>query len=100
MSSERKVYSSSFMRMQHVSTAILYACGGGYLTVFGSGGGYFASTMRDCPAEATLLKKKSQDMNVFPISLSKSTMKQLGALKDADSITVDPHKTGYISYPA
>ena len=56
--------------------------------------------MRDPPAEATLLKKKSQDMNVFPISLSKSTMKQLGALKDADSITVDPHKTGYISYPA
>ena len=39
-------------------------------------------------------------MNVFPLDLCDSTKKQLDALKDADSITVDPHKTGYISYPA
>jgi glutamate/tyrosine decarboxylase-like PLP-dependent enzyme len=35
-----------------------------------------------------------------PAPLSRYTMRQLQALALADSITVDPHKSGYIPYPA
>jgi glutamate/tyrosine decarboxylase-like PLP-dependent enzyme len=34
------------------------------------------------------------------ITLKPSTIKALKALKSCDSITVDPHKSGYIQYPA
>jgi glutamate/tyrosine decarboxylase-like PLP-dependent enzyme len=34
------------------------------------------------------------------IALKPSTVKSLEHLCDCDSITVDPHKSGYIQYPA
>lgn len=34
------------------------------------------------------------------ITLKPATVSALKALKNCDSITVDPHKSGYIQYPA
>ena len=55
-------------------------------------GGYFAST---------LIAPKSGGDTMTPVEkLSPYTTKQLGALHHADTITVDPHKSGYVPYPA
>jgi glutamate/tyrosine decarboxylase-like PLP-dependent enzyme len=40
------------------------------------------------------------DRDVPSVTLRKSTVDQFQALKDIDSITIDPHKAGYIPYPA
>ncbi|KAI1360161.1 pyridoxal-dependent decarboxylase domain protein [Xylaria arbuscula] len=54
-------------------------------------GGYFAS----------LLRERKRDMPYVPaMPLNPHTKMQLQALKHADSITIDPHKSGYINYPA
>jgi glutamate/tyrosine decarboxylase-like PLP-dependent enzyme len=43
----------------------------------------------------------SGDMRIVPsVTLRPHTVDQFKALKDADSITIDPHKSGYIPYPA
>jgi len=34
------------------------------------------------------------------MSLKDHTLKQIQALGEADSVTIDPHKSGYCSYPA
>lgn len=34
------------------------------------------------------------------LALHPHTVKHLDSLKDCDSITVDPHKSGYVLYPA
>ncbi|MDI9637885.1 pyridoxal-dependent decarboxylase [Geitlerinema splendidum] len=52
-------------------------------------GGYFA----------TLLPKR-QDSLVPILNLSQHATTQLTALKEADSVTIDPHKSGYMPYPA
>lgn len=52
-------------------------------------GGYFA----------TLLPKPGRTL-VPVIGLSKHAVKHLAALKEADSVTIDPHKSGYMPYPA
>jgi glutamate/tyrosine decarboxylase-like PLP-dependent enzyme len=57
-------------------------------------GGYFASLLRTDP-------KKAKAMPEIPTyELSDYVRQQIQALPDADSITVDPHKAGYVSYPA
>ena len=38
--------------------------------------------------------------HVFEFSLRQSTVDQFYALKHTDSITLDPHKAGYVPYPA
>ncbi|PYH70873.1 pyridoxal phosphate-dependent decarboxylase family protein, partial [Aspergillus vadensis CBS 113365] len=53
-------------------------------------GGYFAS----------MLSSPQAQHQQAALCLRHSTIKALEALKDADSITVDPHKSGYIPYPA
>ncbi|ETS84850.1 hypothetical protein PFICI_02875 [Pestalotiopsis fici W106-1] len=58
-------------------------------------GGYFASMLRD------RYRGGPGDTPYVPaIPLSLYTKTQLQALKHADSITIDPHKSGYINYPA
>lgn len=36
----------------------------------------------------------------FPVFASKHVVRQLRAIRRADSATIDPHKTGYVPYPA
>ena len=36
----------------------------------------------------------------YTLGLNPHTVRQLSALKDADTITIDPHKSGYAPYPA
>ncbi|KAG8527293.1 uncharacterized protein KY384_008037 [Bacidia gigantensis] len=43
---------------------------------------------------------KGQSSYVPTLALSPYTEEQLRAYKDADSITIDPHKSGYCPYPA
>jgi glutamate/tyrosine decarboxylase-like PLP-dependent enzyme len=43
----------------------------------------------------------SRDFKIVPSETLRSyTVDQFEALKDSDSITIDPHKSGYIPYPA
>ncbi|KAI3231206.1 hypothetical protein DTO012A9_8158 [Penicillium roqueforti] len=67
-------------------------------------GGYFASMIpRFYMAPGRATKRKDGDnavINVPSLTLKPDTVKHMIALKEADSITVDPHKAGYIPYPA
>ncbi|XP_060074009.1 L-tyrosine decarboxylase-like [Ylistrum balloti] len=62
-----------------------------YLLADGAWGGYFATLMRK-PEE------KDHLLPAFPIS--NYVCKQISCLKDVDTVTIDPHKTGYCPYPA
>lgn len=55
----------------------------------GAWGGYFASLLRSSQNDQT---PKGQASYVPTLALSPYTITQLDALKDADSITIDPHK--------
>jgi glutamate/tyrosine decarboxylase-like PLP-dependent enzyme len=67
-------------------------------------GGYFASMIpREFMAPGRPMNEKDGKKAVTKVSsltLKRDTLKHMIALKDADSITVDPHKAGYIPYPA
>jgi len=72
-------------------------------------GGYFAATLRDrIPGEAgeppaPARRFRSSDVVLPPIPrtpMSPEIRRRLAALAQADSVTVDPHKAGYIPYPA
>ena len=78
-----------------------------YVHVDGAWGGYFASTMWNqrhqlVPEKTTrTLITEANENNDFPsCRLSRHFEKQLRALKHANSITLDPHKTGFCPYPA
>ncbi len=65
-------------------------------------GGYFANML---PTEITKLPREGNlygpaEGFVPDSALRKETQEDLFALRYADSITVDPHKAGYIPYPA
>lgn len=60
-------------------------------------GGYFAS-MIPKPLEKPKGGKAAEKVPVLP--LKEATVEDIVALKEADSITVDPHKAGYTPYPA
>ncbi|WP_052444663.1 pyridoxal-dependent decarboxylase [Flammeovirga sp. OC4] len=65
-------------------------------------GGYFAAMIRK---DGTLWRDKNQpediDEQLVPdLPMSDYVIEQYKAFKHADSITVDPHKAGYIPYPA
>ncbi|KAJ6259313.1 pyridoxal-dependent decarboxylase domain protein [Drechslerella dactyloides] len=65
-------------------------------------GGYFATMLRRPTMEVAggqLAAMKAQKL-VPTLWLKSTTEEDLFALEDADSITVDPHKAGYIPYPA
>ncbi|KAG2005933.1 group II decarboxylase [Coprinopsis cinerea AmutBmut pab1-1] len=71
-------------------------------------GGYFASTLREPPASWVSSwptvnpgDKVPFDEEYVPyMALKQYTVHQLEALKYADSVTIDPHKSGYCPYPA
>lgn len=69
-------------------------------------GGYFASMIREPPAgmydnRDAEDSDHEEDRDFVPsIALRDSTTNQFHALARADSITIDPHKSGYIPYPA
>lgn len=68
--------------------------------VDGAWGGYFASILR---GESGVLTADSNDLGeqVTPIlSMSDYVTRQYAAIPRADSVTIDPHKAGYIPYPA
>jgi glutamate/tyrosine decarboxylase-like PLP-dependent enzyme len=58
-------------------------------------GGYFASLIREDEAGTSPPAKP-----IAAVQLSDYVTQQFEALQHADSITVDPHKSGYIPYPA
>ncbi|WP_437320263.1 pyridoxal-dependent decarboxylase [Sorangium sp. So ce385] len=60
-------------------------------------GGYFASILR--PDEGPRAKDAPSGP-AAEIGMSRYVTAQLSALGRADSITVDPHKSGYVPYPA
>ncbi|KAL7268366.1 hypothetical protein RUND412_009012 [Rhizina undulata] len=61
-------------------------------------GGYFASMLWDRPKEG--FAGPPRDDLVLGQKLRESTKQQLERIKDVDSVTIDPHKTGFIPYPA
>ncbi|KAL5000011.1 pyridoxal-dependent decarboxylase conserved domain protein [Aspergillus recurvatus] len=65
-------------------------------------GGYFASMLpRKLRKEEDPLKGVTSDQGFVPdLGLKVETQEDLLAMKYADSITIDPHKAGYIPYPA
>ncbi|KAL3465417.1 pyridoxal-dependent decarboxylase conserved domain protein [Aspergillus heterothallicus] len=65
-------------------------------------GGYFASMLpRSIKKQEDPLKDGISDQGFVPdLGLKVETQEDLLAMKFADSVTVDPHKSGYIPYPA
>ncbi|KEP47769.1 pyridoxal-dependent decarboxylase domain protein [Rhizoctonia solani 123E] len=61
-------------------------------------GGYFASLLREEGLRS--LPPDPGNQYVPELALSSHTRTQLEHLQYADSITIDPHKSGYIPYPA
>ena len=72
--------------------------------VDGAWGGYFASCVDLKSQVQTPIRRQAFDTQrsvIFPeIRLSDHFLKQLRCLKDANSITLDPHKSGFCPYPA
>ncbi|THH28150.1 hypothetical protein EUX98_g6038 [Antrodiella citrinella] len=60
-------------------------------------GGYFATLLRD---EYKPNGQPSGDSLEPSMTLLPYTRRQLEHMKDADSVTIDPHKSGHIPYPA
>lgn len=65
-------------------------------------GGYFASILRPAPGESAPATWEERDVRRYTpaMALSAYVERQYRALGAADSITVDPHKAGFIPYPA
>ncbi|KAK4245017.1 L-tyrosine decarboxylase [Corynascus novoguineensis] len=57
-------------------------------------GGYFASMLHEVPPG------RGEAPFVPALTLQPYTVKQLESLRYSDSITIDPHKSGYVNYPA
>lgn len=70
--------------------------------VDGAWGGYFASILRPAPSDAPPPEGEERDVRRYTPAMAMSSYveKQYRAFPAADSITVDPHKGGYIPYPA
>ncbi|XP_067020489.1 uncharacterized protein [Acropora muricata] len=65
----------------------------------GAWGGYFCSMLRDQPPSNDSVHKERGGI-VPEMYLSDYVQKQLSALHYCDTITIDPHKTGFCPYPA
>ncbi|KAF7372736.1 PLP-dependent transferase [Mycena sanguinolenta] len=64
-------------------------------------GGYFASMIRERTAPIGRGPKEEPSRDFVPTAtLRPSTVRQFEALARTDSITIDPHKAGYVPYPA
>jgi len=63
-------------------------------------GGYMLTMLKE-PEESIRVKRKNQGEDFVPfIPLSEYAEKQYRAIKNADTVTIDPHKTGLCQYPA
>ena len=62
-------------------------------------GGYFCTMIRD-PKDKNKKVELSQEGFVPELPLSTFVKRQLDRLKDVDTITLDPHKSGFCVYPA
>lgn len=64
-------------------------------------GGYFASMLRQ-PKGNSCAGFQSSDRSRYQATalLSPEVIKQLDCLAEADTITIDPHKSGYVPLPA
>ncbi|XP_033758319.1 L-tyrosine decarboxylase-like [Pecten maximus] len=62
-----------------------------YLLADAAWGGYYTTIIRNPPEDDQLLP---------PFPINDYVRKQLSCLKDVDTVTVDPHKSGYCPYPA
>ena len=62
-------------------------------------GGYFASMVRNDRTKKGTVREPPREY-VPTATLRPSTVAQFHALARTDSITIDPHKAGYIPYPA
>jgi glutamate/tyrosine decarboxylase-like PLP-dependent enzyme len=60
-------------------------------------GGYLASVFRSEDGGMVSRKRLQKDFHYFP---SRTVYRAFDALSEVDSITVDPHKLGYVPYPA
>ncbi|KAG9121292.1 hypothetical protein FRC07_002791 [Ceratobasidium sp. 392] len=63
-------------------------------------GGYFTSLLHEEVTAPRRAPVDPENQYVPELALSTHTRKQLEHLQFADSITIDPHKSGYIPYPA
>ncbi|KAL1744697.1 pyridoxal phosphate-dependent transferase [Schizophyllum fasciatum] len=68
-------------------------------------GGYFASMIRDPPEGVNNRWDDQQDEEgsrdfVPSLTMPAYSVRQFDALRHTDSITIDPHKSGYVPYPA
>ena len=65
----------------------------------GAWGGYFCSMLREQPTTNHL--RQPEDSGFVPqMYLSSYVHDQLSALDQCDTITIDPHKSGFCPYPA
>ncbi|KAM6489886.1 Pyridoxal phosphate-dependent transferase [Amanita muscaria] len=60
-------------------------------------GGYFATKVERLDFEFDPVKMSERF--AFSLPLSKRTNKELWHLRSVDSVTIDPHKSGYVPYP-
>lgn len=68
--------------------------------VDGAWGGYFASMFRASTPQGRTKRLAAEEALIPNLPLSDYVTAQYRMLPVADSITVDPHKSGYIPYPA
>lgn len=65
----------------------------------GAWGGYFCSMLRTPPSPLQPHKRENYSWFVPELSLGSYTGAQLAAISKVDTITIDPHKTGFCPYP-
>ncbi|XP_068716270.1 uncharacterized protein [Montipora foliosa] len=65
----------------------------------GAWGGYFCSMLRD-PPKSSVSQATELEGFVPEMYLSTYVQEQLSALHHCDTITIDPHKSGFCPYPA
>ncbi|KAE9407609.1 PLP-dependent transferase [Gymnopus androsaceus JB14] len=64
-------------------------------------GGYFSSLIRQSPPGAYIPEtRRRHAVDVPHVALRETIADELRNLQYADSITLDPHKSGYVPYPA
>jgi glutamate/tyrosine decarboxylase-like PLP-dependent enzyme len=66
-------------------------------------GGYFASLLHEGMTSNGRHRRRELSktaLDVPRLALSPYVSKQLTALREADTVTIDPHKAGYVPYPA
>lgn len=63
-------------------------------------GGYFAAMLNDRDQSDPAAFKRISEEELAALPMSEYVTEQYKVLKYADSITIDPHKAGYVPYPA